>query len=95
MLRDHTGLRCYLSTVNQKNGRPPSALTTVILGFASNINHISELIPKFERMCSKRCSLGIKSEDCRIVGEYLLAAFGEVLGSAMTVGVEEAWTKAY
>jgi nitric oxide dioxygenase len=95
MLRDHPELHNYFNTVNQKNGRQPRALTAVILSFAANINHISELIPKFERMCNKHCSLGIKPEHYDIVGEYLIRAFGEVLGPAMTPPVEVAWTKAY
>ncbi|KAK0631732.1 globin-like protein [Immersiella caudata] len=95
MLRDHPELNNYFNTVNQKNGRQPRALTAVILSFAANINHISELIPKFERMCNKHCSLGIKPEHYDIVGEYLIRAFGEVLGPAMTPPVEAAWAKAY
>ncbi|KAK5663565.1 hypothetical protein OQA88_3996 [Cercophora sp. LCS_1] len=95
MLRDHPELHNYFNSVNQKNGRQPRALTAVILSFAANINHISELIPKFERMCNKHCSLGIKPEHYEIVGEYLIRAFGEVLGPAMTPEVQVAWTKAY
>jgi len=95
MLHDHPELHNYFNSVNQKNGRQPRALTAVILSFAANINHISELIPKFERMCNKHCSLGIKPEHYEIVGEYLIRAFGEVLGPAMTPDVQSAWTKAY
>ncbi len=95
MLSDHPELHNYFNSVNQKNGRQPRALTSVILSFAANINHISELIPKFERMCNKHCSLGIKPEHYDIVGEYLLKAFNEVLGPAMTPEVLAAWTKAY
>lgn len=95
MLRDHPELNNYFNSVNQKNGRQPRALTSVILNFASNINHISELIPKFERMCNKHCSLGIRPEHYEIVGKYLLRAFGEVLGPAMTPTVFAAWEKAY
>lgn len=95
MLRDHPELNNYFNSVNQKNGRQPRALTSVILNFASNINHISELIPKFERMCNKHCSLGIQPEHYGIVGKYLLRAFGEVLGPAMTPAVFAAWEKAY
>ncbi|KAL2155056.1 hypothetical protein VTH82DRAFT_3732 [Thermothelomyces myriococcoides] len=95
MLRDHPELHNYFNSVNQKNGRQPRALTSVILNFASNINHISELIPKFERMCNKHCSLGIQPEHYNIVGKYLLQAFGEVLGSDMTPAVFAAWEKAY
>ncbi|KAK4243014.1 globin-like protein [Corynascus novoguineensis] len=95
MLRDHPELNNYFNSVNQKNGRQPRALTSVILNFASNINHMSDLIPKFERMCNKHCSLGIRPEHYDIVGKYLLRAFGEVLGPAMTTDVFAAWEKAY
>jgi len=95
MLRDHPELNNYFNSVNQKNGRQPRALTSVILNFASNINNITELIPKFERMCNKHCSLGIHPEHYEIVGKYLLMAFGEVLGPAMTPAVFAAWERAY
>lgn len=95
MLTDHPELNNYFNSVNQKNGRQPRALTAVILGFASNINHLSELVPKFERMCNKHCSLGIQPEHYEVVGKYLIQAFGEVLGPAMTPEVQTAWTKAY
>ncbi|TPX07271.1 uncharacterized protein E0L32_010865 [Thyridium curvatum] len=95
MLRDHPELNNYFNTVNQKNGRQPRALTAVILQFASNIMHISELIPKLERMCNKHCSLGIQPEHYGIVGKYLIQAFAEVLGPDMTPDVRAAWTAAY
>jgi nitric oxide dioxygenase len=95
MLRDHPELNSLFNSVNLKTGRQPRALTSVILSFASNITNISELIPKFERMCNKHCSLGIQPEHYEIVGKYLLRAFGEVLGPAMTPAVFAAWEKAY
>src|ERR1044071_4727206 len=95
MLRNHPELNNYFNSVNQKNGRQPRALTSVILNFASNINHISELIPKFERMCNKHCSLGIQPEHYEIVGKYLIMAFTEVLGPAMTPQTHMAWERAY
>ncbi|KAK4218271.1 globin-like protein [Rhypophila decipiens] len=95
MLTEHPELNDYFNGVNLKNGRQPRALTAVILNFAANINNISELIPKFERMCNKHCSLGIKPEHYDVVGKYLIQAFGEVLGPAMTPEVLAAWTKAY
>jgi len=95
MLTEHPELNDYFNGVNLKNGRQPRALTAIILNFAANINNISELIPKFERMCNKHCSLGIKPEHYEVVGKYLLQAFGEVLGDRMTTDVLAAWTKAY
>ncbi|KAL7785638.1 globin-like protein [Trichoderma ceciliae] len=95
MLKAHPELNDYFNTVNQANGRQPRALTAIILSFANNINHITELIPKMERMCQKHCSLGILPEHYDIVAKYLIAAFGEVLGPAMTPAVQIAWNKAY
>jgi nitric oxide dioxygenase len=95
LLRNHPELNNYFNMVNQLNGRQPRALTAVILDFASNINHISELIPKMERMCHKHCSLGIKPEHYEIVSTYLIEAFAQVLGPAMTPEVRVAWLKAY
>ncbi|KAH8734705.1 globin-like protein [Ilyonectria robusta] len=95
MLRDHPELNDYFNTVNQANGRQPRALTAVILSYAQNINHITELIPKMERMCHKHCSLGIMPQHYAIVEKYLIAAFAEVLGAAMTPQAREAWVKAY
>lgn len=96
MLRAHPELNNYFNSVNQANHRQPRALTSVILTFAGAINYdISELIPKLERMCNKHCSLGIKPEHYDIVGKYLLGAFAEVLGPAMTPETEVAWGRAY
>lgn len=96
MLRDHPELNNMFNTVNQANHRQPRALTSIILAFASAINYdISELIPKLERMCNKHCSLGIKPDHYDIVATYLIAAFGQVLGPAMTSETEIAWSKAY
>jgi nitric oxide dioxygenase len=95
MLAAHPQLHNYFNSVNQANGRQPRALTAIILNFAANINHTSELIPKLERMCHKHCSLGIQPEHYEIVGKYLIRAFGDVLGASMTPEVEAAWTRAY
>ncbi|KAH8895935.1 globin [Thozetella sp. PMI_491] len=95
MLRDHPELNDIFNRVNLVNGRQPRALCAVILSFASNINNISELIPRLERMCNKHCSLGIQPEHYELVAKYLIQAFSEVLGPAMTPAVREAWTKAY
>ncbi|EFW99615.1 flavohemoprotein [Grosmannia clavigera kw1407] len=95
MLDEHPELRSYFNTVNQQNGRQPRALTTIILAFATNISHTSELIPRLERVCHKHCSLGIQPQQYAIVGEYLIRAFRDVLGTAMTTELQSAWTDAY
>lgn len=96
MLKNHPELNNVFNTVNQSNHRQPRALTSVVLAFASAINYdISELIPKLERMCNRHCSLGISPDHYAILGKYLIAAFAEVLGSAMTPDTKTAWEKAY
>ena len=62
MLREHPELNDTFNRVNLVNGRQPRALCRVILGFASSINNISELIPRLERTCNEHCSLGVQPE---------------------------------
>lgn len=95
MLSDHPELNNYFNRVNQENGRQPRALTSLILHYATNISFISEIVPKLERVCQKHCSLGIQPDHYEIVGKYLIAAFGHILGPAMTQSVHNAWVKAY
>lgn len=95
MLHDHPELSSYFNTSNQVTGRQPRALVAVLLHFAANINHTSELIPKLERVCNKHCSLSIEPHHYEIVSNYLLPAFARVLGAAMTPEAHEAWHKAY
>ena len=95
MLHEHPDLKNHFNTVNQANGRQPRALTSIIIAFAANISHTSELVPKLERVCHKHCSLGIQPDQYAIVGEYLIRAFSQVLGDAMTDPVRTAWSEAY
>lgn len=95
MLKEHPELNDYFNSVNMRSGSQPRALTSLILAFASNISHLSELGEKLERVANKHCSLGIQPDHYEIVGKYLMRAFSAVLGSAMTEEVRGAWTKAY
>ncbi|KAK4147816.1 globin-like protein [Dichotomopilus funicola] len=95
LLHDHPELNNYFNTANQQNGRQARALAGAVLSFAANIDNMSELTPKVERMCNKHSSLGVQPEHYPIVGEHLIRAFGEVLGSALTPELVEAWGKAY
>ncbi|KAI5460223.1 globin-like protein [Mariannaea sp. PMI_226] len=95
LLRDHPELNNVFNRVNMINGRQPRALCRVIIRFASNIHNISELIPQLERTCNKHCSLGVEPEHYEVVAAYLISAFGDVLGDAMTEDIRDAWVKAY
>ncbi|KAK9791876.1 putative nitric oxide dioxygenase [Seiridium cardinale] len=95
MLKEHPELNNYFNAVNMKSGRQPRALTKLILAYAANISHISELTPKFERVANKHASLGIQPDHYDIVCKYLMRSFAAVLGPNMTTDVRVAWTKAY
>lgn len=95
MLKEHPELNNYFNAINMKNGSQPRALTKLILAYASNISHISELSPKFERVANKHVSLGIQPDHYEIVCKYLMRAFAAILGPKMTSEVRIAWTKAY
>lgn len=47
LIKRHPQLNNILNLVHLKDGRLAQALTVVILRFASNINNVYELIPKF------------------------------------------------
>jgi nitric oxide dioxygenase len=87
MLKENPDLNNYFNPVNMKSGRQPRALTGLILAYASNISHISELTPKFERVAHKHASLGIQPEHYDIVCKYLMRSFAAVLGPNMTTDV--------
>lgn len=95
MLEAHPEMNDIFNSVNQKNGRQPSALTSVMLAFAANISDTSEVIPRLERVCNKHCSLGVTPDQYDIVGRFLLQAFAKVLGGEWTPKLHEAWAKAY
>lgn len=54
LIKRHPQLNNTLNLVHLKDGRLARALTVVILRFASNINNVYELIPKFGKSPSAR-----------------------------------------
>ena len=95
LIRVNPDLNNIFNDVNQTNGKQPRALTSIILAYAYNIGHLSDIIPRLERVANKHCSLGIKPDQYQIVGKNLLEAFSQVLGSEWTSELESAWEKAY
>ncbi|KUI65187.1 Flavohemoprotein [Cytospora mali] len=95
LIERHPELNNTLNLIHLKDGRLARALTVVILRFASSINHISELIPKLERVCNKHCSLGIQPEHYEILGGLIIETFDDAMGPLMTPEMKAAWTKAY
>jgi nitric oxide dioxygenase len=95
MLNAHPELKNYFSLRNQQTGAQQAALAKSVLAYATYIDDVGKLTHAVERIAQKHASLFIKAEHYDIVGEHLIGAFGEVLGSGMTPEVKEAWTVAY
>lgn len=95
VIKRHPDLNNILNLIHLKDGRLARALTVVVLRFASSLNHISELIPKLERVCNKHCTLGIQPEHYEILGDLIIETYEQAMGPLMTPEVKAAWIKAY
>jgi nitric oxide dioxygenase len=95
VLRDHPELRNIFSLRSQQTGAQQSALAKAVFAYASYIDDLPRLAHAVERIAHKHTSLFIKPEHYPIVGKYLVAAFAEVLGDALTDEVAAAWIAAY
>ncbi|KAK3725945.1 Nitric oxide oxidoreductase [Vermiconidia calcicola] len=95
MLKEVPDLKNVFNQANQVNGHQPAALAASLHAYATNIDDLGALSPAVEKICQKHASLYIQPKQYEVVGEYLLRAMGEVLGSALTPEVLDAWTAAY
>ncbi|MFJ5837148.1 globin domain-containing protein [Streptomyces shenzhenensis] len=82
---------------NQANGEQRRALAGSIAAFAEQLLAHPDVRPDamLARIANKHASLGITSDQYKIVHKYLFAAMGEVLGDAVTTEVAEAWDEVY
>ncbi|KAI8662994.1 hypothetical protein LRP88_07198 [Fusarium phalaenopsidis] len=95
MLGAHPELKNYFSLRNQQTGAQQAALANSVLAYATHIDDLGKLSHAVERIAQKHVSLFIKPEQYQIVGTHLIGAIGEVLGSALTTEIKEAWIAAY
>lgn len=95
LLHDHPDLKNYFSLRAQYTGQQPTALANAVLAYAIHIDDLGKLTHAVERIAQKHVSLYIKPEHYPVVGQYLIAAFGEVLGDAFTEDVRDAWVVAF
>ncbi|WP_374350760.1 globin domain-containing protein [Chitinimonas sp.] len=80
---------------NQANGSQQQSLAAAVFAYAANIDKPDALAPVASRIAHKHASVGIRPAHYPIVGRYLLAAIGEVLGDAATPALLAAWDEAY
>lgn len=73
----------------------PMSLATAVHAYAANIDNLGVLGSAVERIAQKHVSLYVLPEQYDVVKENLFWAFGQVLGSAVTPAVANAWSEAY
>ncbi|MFK4100338.1 globin domain-containing protein [Streptomyces sp. NPDC019531] len=90
-------LRDLFNRGNQANGEQQKALAGSIAAFATLLVEHPGCRPDtmLARIAHKHASLGITSEQYKLVHQHLFAAIGEVLGDAVTPEVAAAWDEVY
>ncbi|WP_052868508.1 globin domain-containing protein [Streptomyces niger] len=90
-------LRDLFNRGNQATGEQQQALAGSIAAFAGLLLERPEARPDalLGRIAHKHASLGITSEQYKLVHQHLFAAIGEVLGDAVTPEVAAAWDEVY
>ncbi|KHN95255.1 flavohemoglobin [Metarhizium album ARSEF 1941] len=95
LLSAHPGLKNYFSLRNQQTGAQQLVLANAVFAYAAYIDDLGKLSDAVERIAQKHASLFVKPEHYPIVGQFLVEAFVQVLGSAVTDEVKDAWIAAY
>ncbi|WP_340557681.1 globin domain-containing protein [Streptomyces sp. GSL17-111] len=90
-------LRDLFNRGNQANGQQQQALAGSVVAFAGLLLERPDARPDamLARIAHKHASLGITSDQYKIVHRHLLAAVAEVLGDAVTDAVAAAWDEVY
>lgn len=95
LFASHPELLNIFNHANQKQGRQQTALANAVYAAAKHIDRLEEILPVVKQIGHKHRSLGVQAEHYPIVGQTLLAAMKEVLGSAATDDILQAWAEAY
>ncbi|CAM5635838.1 nitric oxide dioxygenase OS=Streptomyces fumanus OX=67302 GN=GCM10018772_18490 PE=3 SV=1 [Streptomyces fumanus] len=90
-------LRDLFNRGNQANGEQQRALAGSIAAFAGLLLERPDARPDalLARIAHKHASLGVTSDQYKIVHRHLFAAIAEVLGDAVTPEVAAAWDEVY
>jgi len=95
MFEAHPELKNVFNMAHQEQGQQQQALARAVYAYAENIEDPGSLAAVLQNIANKHASLGVRAEQYPIVGEHLLGAIKEVLGSAATDEIISAWTQAY
>ncbi|MBB1245772.1 hemin transporter [Streptomyces durbertensis] len=90
-------LRDLFNRGNQANGEQKRALAGSIAAFAGMLLEHPDARPDamLARIANKHASLGVTSDQYKLVHHHLFAAIGEILGDAVTQDVADAWDEVY
>ena len=91
----HPELSNMFSLPNQRGGHQQTALANAIFAYAAHIDDLPKLGAAVDHIANRHASLLVKAEHYPIVGKYLISAMGDVLGSALTDEIRDAWIVAY
>lgn len=95
MLTAHPELNSVFNFRSQKTGHQARALAGALGAYAANIDNLVALGSALELICNKHASLHITPEQYKIVGKFLIGAMQEVLATAFTPAIQDAWAAAY
>lgn len=91
----HPELLNMFNHAHQQQGQQQMALANAVYAAAQHIDNLSAILPSVRQIGHKHRGLGVKKEHYPVVGENLLLAIQDVLGSAATPDILAAWEKAY
>jgi nitric oxide dioxygenase len=95
LFRDFPEVREVFNQTHQGGGSQPKALANAVVAFAANIERFDEIKPALRHIIEKHVSLNISAPQYEAVAVSLLKAIAEVLGSAVTPEVADAWGAAF
>ncbi|EIJ42158.1 hemoglobin-like flavoprotein [Beggiatoa alba B18LD] len=73
----------------------PAILAQAILAYCNNIDKLDVLTAAIEEITNKHVATQVKAEHYPLVGNAILQAIQDVVGSAATPEVLEGWAEAY
>lgn len=88
-------LNHMFNQTNQKRGLQQDALAYAVYEAGANIENLDAIKPMVHRITQKHRALGVKPAHYPVVGETLLSAVKDVLGSAATDEIIDAWGRTY
>ena len=96
LFTEHPEVQVFFNQTHQSSGQQARALANSILQYARHIDEHETLKPMLERIANKHVALNVAPEHYPTVGNCLLKAIEEVLGSNVaTRDVLTAWQAAY